>query len=217
MKANAIEILNSLFTRYPQLVICRQNVERAFHVLEDCYTAGGKVLVCGNGGSAADSEHIVGELMKGFVKRRPLTPEETGLLKAAFPDEGAHLSAGLQRALPAISLCSQTALMTAIGNDISLDMVFAQQAFGYGKRGDVLIGLSTSGNAMNVVNAVKVAKAFGLTTVGITAAGGGLMEKICDITILLPETETYKVQELTLPLYHTLCLMLEYSFFTECN
>jgi D-sedoheptulose 7-phosphate isomerase len=208
-----VDILEDLVARYPRLAGCRQDIEAAFHTLRRCFASGGKALVCGNGGSAADAEHIVGELMKGFVLKRPLTGEETGRLTAAFPTEGSEIAGKLQRALPAISLVSHTALTSAIANDTAQDMAFAQQVFGYGRQGDALIGLSTSGNAANVVNAARVARAFGLSTVCLTGAGGGLLAGICDVAIRMPEPETHLVQELTLPVYHALCLMLERAFF----
>jgi D-sedoheptulose 7-phosphate isomerase len=183
-----------------------------FLLLKECYLGGGKVLVCGNGGSAADSEHIIGELMKGFILKRRIKQEDRDRIKTMFPEDWQYLSENLQGALPAISLVSQSALAYAYINDVAPDMVFAQQLYGYAKEGDVLIGLSTSGNSKNVVNAIKVAKAFGVKTVGMTGDNGGIMKGICEITIQAPEHETYKIQELHLPVYHALCAMIESGY-----
>jgi len=212
-KHGADKILETLITEYKKLESCKLNIWNAFLLLRDCYGSGGKLLLCGNGGSAADSEHIVGELMKDFLLKRPLKEVECNRIKTNFPDEWEYLSHGLQRALPAISLVSHTSLISAYANDIDFDMVFAQQVYGYGKEGDILLGISTSGNSKNVVNALKVAKAFGLKTIGLTGGKGGKMKEICDISIIAPATETQKVQEYHLPIYHTLCAMLEVEFF----
>lgn len=208
-------ILNQLFEDYPKLESCQESIIEAYHLLQQCYSNRGKVLVCGNGGSAADAEHIVGELMKGFLSKRELTEADKERLRRAFPEEYQYLSVNLQRALPAISLVSQSALATAFINDVAPDMLFAQQVYGYGRAGDVLIGLSTSGNSKNVVNAVKVAKSFEIHTIGFTGENGGLMKSFCDVTITVPAKETFKVQEYHLPVYHALCAMIEREFFGE--
>ncbi len=208
-------ILNQLFEDYPKLESCQESIIEAYHLLQQCYSNRGKVLVCGNGGSAADAEHIVGELMKGFLSKRELTEADKERLRRAFPEEYQYLSVNLQRALPAISLVSQSALSTAFINDVAPDMLFAQQVYGYGRAGDVLIGLSTSGNSKNVVNAVKVAKSFEIHTIGFTGENGGLMKSFCDVTITVPAKETFKVQEYHLPVYHALCAMIEREFFGE--
>jgi D-sedoheptulose 7-phosphate isomerase len=212
-KYSADKILETLITEYKKLELCKLNIWDAFLLLRDCYSSGGKLLICCNGGSAADSEHIVGELMKGFLLKRFLKEEECDKIKSNFPDEWEYLSRGLQRALPAISLVSHTSLSSAYANDINSDMVFAQQVYGYGKEGDVLLGISTSGNSKNIVNALKVAKAFGLKTIGLTGGEGGKMKELCDVSIIAPAAETHKVQEYHLPIYHTLCAMLEVEFF----
>lgn len=209
------KILNTLITEYKGLETCKPTIWNAFLLLRDCYASGGKLLICGNGGSAADSEHIVGELMKGFLLKRPIEEEDCNKLKSYFPDEWQYLSQNLQKALPAISLVSHTSLSSAYANDIAADMVFAQQVYGYGKEGDVLLGISTSGNSKNVINAIKVAKAFGLGTIGLTGGDGGKMKELCDVTIIAPATQTHKVQEYHLPIYHALCVMLEAEFFKD--
>ena len=189
---------------HPCLKETADNIFAAYSLLADCYEKNGKLLVCGNGGSAADSDHIVGELMKGFRLKRPLSSRDRMKLSDAFPEEGQYLIDNLQGALPAISLSNHSALVTAYLNDVQPDMIFAQQVYGYGKPGDVLLGLSTSGNSRNVINAIKVATAFGLKTIGMTGESGGEMKGLCDITIRAPSSATYKVQEYHLPVYHAL-------------
>ena len=192
-----------LLIRYPQLNICKNDIENALALMIDTYKKGGKILVCGNGGSSADADHIVGELMKGFLKSRKVTDER-------IPQE---LREKLQGALPAISLSAHTSLMTAAINDNDADMVFAQQVYGYAKDNDLLIAISTSGNSKNVVNAVKVAKSLGIKTIALTGETGGELKQLADVTICAPSTETYKIQEYHLPIYHYLCASVENEFF----
>ncbi|WP_078431897.1 D-sedoheptulose-7-phosphate isomerase [Metabacillus halosaccharovorans] len=205
--------MEKLVTKYPELSSCRQDIEMAFKTLVSSYRHNGKVLLCGNGGSASDCEHIVGELMKGFTLKRPVDSEYRQRLLEIDPSEGEYLSKHLQQALPAISLVSQTALMTAFVNDVAADMVFAQQVYGYGNEQDVLIGLSTSGNSTNVTKAFKVAKALGMKTISLTGKSGGELKEISDVSICVPWDETVDIQERHLPIYHTLCIMLEKEFF----
>lgn len=195
----------NLYVRYPALEACKNDIENALKLIIDTYKSGGKVLVCGNGGSAADCEHIVGELMKGFMSKRKVNDER-------IPEE---LRDKLQGALPAISLPSQCAILSAYINDVDAEMMYAQLVYGYAKKEDLLIGISTSGNAKNVLNAVKVANAVGAKTLALTGAGGGLLGEEADVTIKIPETETYKVQEYHLPVYHYLCAMTEKYFFAN--
>lgn len=209
MKESIRKELDILFSHYPELRVCAGDIIDAFELLAVCYMEKGLIMTCGNGGSAADASHIVGELMKGFKLKRPLTQEEREALKAAFPEKGDCLAGNLQRAIPAIALTDQTALTSAFINDVAPDMVFAQQVFGYGKAGDVLFALSTSGNSRNILNACRVAKAFRIKTIGLTGEPGGEMKDLCDVTIRVPASETYRVQEYHLPVYHTLCAMLE--------
>ena len=192
-----------LFERYPQLNICTKDIKKALALMLDTYKKGGKILVCGNGGSASDADHIVGELMKGFLKDRKVTDER-------IPQE---LREKLQGALPAISLCAHTSLMTATMNDNDADMIFAQQVYGYANENDLLIALSTSGNSKNVVNAVKVAKALGVKVIALIGETGGVLKGLADITICAPSTETYKIQEYHLPIYHYLCAKVEEEIF----
>lgn len=198
--------LETLASRYPALRPCIPAIQEAFALLAHCFENGGKLLVCGNGGSAADADHIVGELMKGFYKKRPL-PAGTPVPHA--------LAQKLQGALPAIALTGHTALSTAFLNDVDPNMIFAQQVYGYGNEGDVFLGISTSGNAQNVVAAAEVAAAKKITTIALTGQAGGRLAGICQCSICVPETVTAYVQELHLPVYHTLCAMLEEAFFAE--
>ena len=196
-----------LFERYPAMASRREAVMAAYQTLRRCYENGNKLLLCGNGGSASDCAHIVGELMKGFFKKRPLNAV---LTKAIGP-----LAEKLQSALPAIDLTQHTSLSTAYLNDVDPQMLFAQQVLGHGKPGDVLLGISTSGNSENIIKTAIVAKALGLTVIGLTGVGGGEMAALCDVLIDVPAKVTADVQELHLPVYHTLCAMLEATFFAE--
>jgi D-sedoheptulose 7-phosphate isomerase len=205
--------LNILFERYQNLRICEEDIMAAYRQFDACFSRDGKILVCGNGGSAADAEHIVGELMKGFLLRRKLNEQDKGIIRRSFPKEAGYLTDHLQGALPAISLVSQSALSSAFINDVAADMVYAQQVYGYGQQGDLLIAISTSGNSMNVVNAVKIAKSFGLLTLGLTGEDGGMLRELCDVIVSLPSKETYRIQEYLLPVYHALCAMIEAKYF----
>jgi len=212
MEPRVESIFNELFHRYAELSACRDEIFDAYRTLVTCYDNNGKLLVCGNGGSASDADHIVGELMKGFLLPRKIDAVYEGKLSMQF-DDGTQLAAGLQKGLPAIALSAHSALLTAFCNDVSPDMVFAQQAFVYGRPEDVFMGLSTSGNATNVVNAAKIADSLSLPRIGITGRNGGKLAPLCSCAIRLPEDETRKVQELTLPVYHVLCAMVESHFF----
>ena len=211
-KVNENGSLDGLIARYPALGAVRAELEGAFGALYGCYLNGGKLLICGNGGSAADSEHIVGELMKSFKMKRPIDGEIAVNLRK-MGDCGIALAEKLEGALPAIALCGHTALSTAFGNDKDGFMIFAQQVYGYGNEGDALICLTTSGNSQNCVYAATVARAKGMKVIAVTGEGGGKMREIADICLTLPERETYLVQELTLPVYHWLCAELEAAFF----
>lgn len=207
------EHLNHLIDRYPKLIVCREDIIQAYELLEFAYQNGRKLLVCGNGGSASDSEHIVGELMKEFKLKRKIYGNQATALKDIDPELGQVLADNLQGALPAISLTGHPALQTAYMNDAVPELVFAQQVNGYGKAGDVFLGISTSGNSKNVLYAAVNAKAKGLKVIGLTGAKENKLMKFADVCIRVPETETFKIQELHLPVYHCLCLMLEQKFF----
>lgn len=194
-----------LYEHYPRLIQCKESIEKALELLINTYKNQGKVLLCGNGGSCADCEHIVGELMKGFMLKRTVTDERIPM----------DISSHLQGALPAISLPSQTAVLSAVSNDVEPSMMYAQLVYGYAKENDLLIALSTSGNSKNVVNAVKVAKTMDIQTLGLTGKCESQLSALCDVTVRVPEFETYKVQELHLPVYHYLCAMVEKEFFGE--
>jgi D-sedoheptulose 7-phosphate isomerase len=208
------QVMERLLERYPDLNRCAPAIRGAYELLERSYRGGGKLLVCGNGGSAADSEHIVGELMKGFVSRRPVPAEFRQKLGEFSPQEADYLADHLQGALPAIALVSHTALSSAYANDVAADMIYAQQVYGYGRPGDALLGISTSGNATNVANALRVARALGMSTIGLTGRDGGAMVSLCDVAICAPGQTTAEIQERHLPIYHALCMMLEEAFFS---
>lgn len=195
--------MNELLSRYPQLDECKDDIKKALDLILDTYRNGGKILVCGNGGSAADSEHIVGELMKGFLKKREVTDVH-------IPE---HLRKNLQGALPAISLPSQSAILSAFLNDVEPDMIYAQLVYGYAKENDLVIGISTSGNSKNIANAVETANCIGVKTLSLTGKNESTLSKISTVTVRVPETETYKIQELHLPVYHYLCAAAENIFF----
>lgn len=207
--------IQRLIERYPDLAGCAPAIEAAYSVLVAAFQQRRKLLICGNGGSAADSEHIVGELMKGFHLRRPLSAAIREHLISEWLQEGAYLSEHLQGALPALSLSTHTAFATAFANDVAADLVFAQQVYGYGEPGDVLLCISTSGRSTNVCHAARVAHTLGLHTIGLTGSDGGLLATLCDITICVPRSAVEDIQEMHLPVYHSLCLMLEEHFFCE--
>lgn len=206
-------LVDQLVERYPALTAVRMAIEEACNQLIACYEQGGKLLVCGNGGSCSDSDHIVGELMKSFELKRPVKSEIQEKLALSDPERGSYLASHLQQGLPAISLTAHTALITAIANDIHGDIIFAQQVIGYGKEGDVLLAISSSGNSQNVVDACLVARAMDLKVIGLTGETGGKMKELCNILINVPGRRTAFVQELHLPVYHLLCLAIEHHFF----
>jgi D-sedoheptulose 7-phosphate isomerase len=199
--------LDKLLQRCPQLAGCRPDVEQAFTSLRDCFRSGGKALLCGNGGSAADCEHWAGEMLKGFVHKRSLSQAE----KKDLP---AELGSRLQGALPVIPLTGFVSLNTAFANDVDPRLIFAQLVWGLGRPGDVLVGISTSGNARNVCAATEAAKARGLFRIGLSGRTGGQLGSLCDLCIRVPADETYSIQELHLPIYHCLSMMLEDEFFS---
>ena len=209
-----MKVFDRLFTAYPALTVCADDISKAFALLRRTYADGGRVYVCGNGGSAADCLHITGELMKGFVKKRPVSfPPE---IRAALPAETACLlEQKLQGALPCHSLTAETALITALCNDVSPDMIFAQQIYGYGRKGDCLVCISTSGGAVNVCLAAELAGALGLHTVALTGRGGGKLAGLCSAAVRVPAAATPEVQQWHLPVYHALCEALEEAFYHD--
>ncbi len=211
MKNNPV--FKELIQRYPKLAVNGDAIQKAAECLIGCFVNGRKLLVCGNGGSSSDSDHITGELMKGFEHKRPLGESFKTSLVNSGSDRGKYIAGKLQQGFPVISLSAHTALLTAVANDIGADLIFAQQVAGYGQEGDLLLAISTSGNSQNIIDAIITAKAKGMIVIGMTGEQGGKMKAICDILINVPETRTLYIQELHFPVYHSLCLMVERHFF----
>jgi D-sedoheptulose 7-phosphate isomerase len=211
------EIINNLTERYPAINELSGKIKEAAETIIKCYQEGGKVLVCGNGGSCASADHIVGELMKGFERKRPVEQKLKDKLEEIAGERGKYLGNKLEKALPAISLNAHSALITAISNDTDASLIFAQQVAGYGNQGDILIGISSSGSSQNVIDAVITARAKEMIVIGMTGATGGRMKQYCDILLNVPETRTALVQELHLPVYHAICLIAEDHFFGPTN
>ena len=210
----AYQELATLEERYPVLRPLDKELREAFSMMKRCFEKGGKLLLCGNGGSSADGDHIVGELMKAFCKKRKIKPELLSQLKELYGDtEASYFENHLEVGLPAISFSSQTALHTAFSNDQDETLFYAQCLLGYGKKEDLLFGISTSGNAKNVGYALKLAKAMGIPSILLTGKDGGSGKEYADLAIIAPSMETYQIQELHLPIYHCLCLMVEQYFF----
>ena len=205
--------LEELIARYPQLDVCKKDIEKAYLLLQKTYDHNGKLLIAGNGGSAADSEHIAGELMKRFKITRPINKQLANKLMAIDPERGERLVQNLEMPLRAVPLTSHIAITTAYMNDADATGVFAQQMLGFGDEGDVFLAISTSGNSENIISACVVAKALGIKIIGLTGQKESKLSKVSDICIKVPETETYKIQELHLPVYHALCLMLESNYY----
>ena len=208
-------IFSALGRNYPDITPCLDSIENAYTIMERSFADGHKLLVCGNGGSAADSEHLVAELMKGFLLKRALSEERCAPFVAGFGEAGAALAAQLEGALPAIALTGHNSLSTAVANDGAPDAMFAQQVWGYGQRGDVLLAITTSGNSVNVMNALRVAKVKGLKTIGLTGKSGGSMKELCDVAVCVPCEVTHEIQERHLPIYHAWAIALEARFFGD--
>jgi D-sedoheptulose 7-phosphate isomerase len=205
--------LNTLYRRHPVLAPCQDSIYEAEALLCDAWASAHKLLICGNGGSAADGIHVVGELMKGFRHARPIPESDRIRIGALAGEVSDYICDHLQVALPALALVTEVGLTTAFTNDVAADLVFAQQVYGYGVAGDVLLAISTSGNSKNVVYAAQVARSFGLHVIALTGASGGVLADIATVAIKVPEQEVYKIQELHLPVYHALCLAAEEEFF----
>lgn len=206
-------MINELINRYPSLDSCKAEIGAARDMIIGCYENGGKLLLSGNGGSSADCDHIVGELMKGFLLKRPIDEETKARMKDASPDLSDKTLDSLQMGLPAISLTSISALNTAFSNDVDPELIYAQSVLALGKAGDVLIAISTSGNAKNVCEAARVARAIGMKVVALTGKDGGELKHLSDVCVIAPECETYKIQEYHLPIYHHICAEVEEHFF----
>jgi D-sedoheptulose 7-phosphate isomerase len=207
--------LDQLFERYPELSGLRNSITDVAGMIIHCYTRGGKLLICGNGGSSADADHFAAELMKSFESGRSLDESLKERFLEISGTRGRFLGEKLEHSLPAISLPSNTALTTAISNDIDPSLIFAQQVIGYGEEGDVLIGISTSGNSQNIVDACITAKVLNLNVIGITGETGGKMKHYCDLLVNVAETRTARVQELHLPVLHSICLIVENHFYSH--
>lgn len=208
-----VKELQVLLSRYPALEPLNDNLYKSVELIAESVANGGKMLVCGNGGSASDSLHIVGELMKSFVLKRNISDELRNKIAFSYPDEAEYYINNLQGALPAISLVNEVALITAFGNDQSSELAFAQQVLGYGKPGDVLIAISTSGNSANVLHAARIARILGVNVISLTGQGGGKLKDLSDVLLNVPSNITYQIQEFHLPVYHALCLALEQEFY----
>ena len=206
-------MIKELIKRYPALECCKEQIEAARDTLIECYEKGGKLLLCGNGGSSADCDHIVGELMKGFLLKRPINEADKARMRADSPELSDKTLNSLQMGLPAISLTSISALNTAFANDVDPELIYAQSVFALGKADDVLIAISTSGNAKNVCEAARVARAIGMKVIALTGKDGGELKYLSDMSIVAPECETYMIQELHLPIYHYICAEVEKHFF----
>lgn len=211
----AYDYLEDLINRYPKLRSCKTEIWKTYQLILECYKNNGTLLIAGNGGSAADADHMVGELMKGFKLKREISKEMITALENVDTDMGRLLADKLQQTLPAIALHSHSSLNTAYANDVDSRLIFAQQVYGYGKTGDVFFAISTSGNSENIIYAAITAKAKGMTVVGLTGADGGDLKEYLDVAVRVPEKEAYMAQELHLPIYHCLCLMLEAEIFGE--
>jgi D-sedoheptulose 7-phosphate isomerase len=208
-----LDYIQQLITRYPSLEPVKNNISAAFDIITDSYTNGGKLLIAGNGGSASDAEHIAGELMKTFEKKRTLPDSFIMDIKKVNVEIADYLIPRMQPGLPAIALSGHASLNTACINDIDGNITFAQQVYGYGKETDVLLAISTSGNSKNILYAAAVAKAKKLKIIALSGGSGGALKNFADVSIIVPETETFRIQELHLPVYHCLCQMLENHFF----
>lgn len=215
LEARLQKHIDCLIERYPMLSSIKKEIIDAYFIMEETYQKDGKLMVAGNGGSAADSEHIAGELMKRFKTPRPVSKEFAQKLRQVDPMRGAHLADNLERSLMAIPLVAHEALTTAYINDVDGYGVFAQQLFGFGRSGDVFLGISTSGNSQNIMSATVVARALGIKVIGLTGQQGGELAEVADVCVRVPEKETYMIQELHLPIYHCWCLMLEEKFFGQ--
>lgn len=213
MKDNSSKYIEDLIIRYPKLLSIKANIIEAIESMIVCTSNHGKYLVCGNGGSASDSDHIVGELMKGFVLDRRIDFDLEHEIREKFSEDADYIISNLQKGIPAISLSSHNALTSAFSNDKAPDLIFAQQVLGYGQKQDILFAISTSGNSKNIVYAAQVAQALGIKVISLTGETGGKLQKLSDILINVPEKETFKIQELHLPIYHVICLVLENEFF----
>lgn len=215
LQQETIRAIDRLIERYPMLAELHADLLRCVELMTTAYHNGNKIMVCGNGGSAADSMHIVGELLKSFALQRPLSKDLEEKLREQYGELAEYYIGNLQEAIPAISLVSETSLFTAYGNDNAADLVFAQQVLGQGKAGDVLIAISTSGNSSNILHAARIARIVGIPVVAMTGQSGGKLRELSDVLLAVPERETHQVQELHLPIYHAICMAVERELFAN--
>lgn len=213
MKDRTIQIMESFYNKHPEFTLIKENIMEACQLITDAYRIGGKLLVCGNGGSCADSDHIVSELMKGFLLYRPLDIELKNRFKQYFGENGWKVSEKLQYSLPAISLNAHISFSTAFTNDVDAELAYAQQVMGYGKKEDVIIGISTSGNAKNVYFAFMTARVKGMKCIALSGRDGGKLASIADCSLIVPHNETYLIQEHHLVIYHFICSFIESEMF----
>lgn len=215
MKERTNNLLNEFYLRYPNLEYLKSHISKSLYELVECYKNGKKILVCGNGGSCADGEHIAGELLKSFMLKRKIDVELEKKLKDSYNEEGEYIANNLQQGIKCIPLTSFSALNTAFANDCDEKMTFAQLTNVFGNNGDILIGISTSGNSKNVVYAAKVARVKNMKVIALTGESGGKLKDIADILLNVPSTETFKIQEYHLPIYHILCACIESEIFEK--
>ena len=213
MKAQTEKLINDFLARREDLVFMKEQIITAVQVLTEAFKNSKKLLLCGNGGSCADCEHIAGELLKGFLLKRPVCSELAEAMEKNYGEAGKQIASKLQQGLPAISLATHCGAISAFANDVDAELVYAQQVLAYGRKGDVLLGISTSGNAKNVAAAVMTAKTIGMYTIGLTGKDGGKLAELSDLALIMPQTETYRIQEDHLAVYHLLCAMIEYELF----
>lgn len=205
--------VNAFFERHPDLLPLKDQILEACHTLITVFQNGNKLLLCGNGGSCADCDHIAGEFLKGFLLKRPVYTEIQNVMADKYGEMGAEIAEKLQMGLPTISLVTHSAAISAFENDVDPELIYAQQVLAYGKPGDVLIGISTSGGAKNVAAAVMTANSIGVKTIGLTGKDGGKLAQLADLALIMPECETYRIQEDHLAVYHLLCAVVEYEIF----
>ena len=213
MKAQSEQLVKDFFARREDLIFMQSKIITVVQVLIEAFKNGNKLLLCGNGGSCADCEHIAGELLKGFLLKRPVCSELADAMEKSYGEAGKQIACKLQQGLPAISLGTHAGAISAFANDVDSELIYAQQVLAYGCKGDVLLGISTSGNAKNVAAAVMTAKTLGMYTIGLTGKDGGKLAELSDLALIMPQTETYRIQEDHLAVYHLLCAMIEYELF----
>lgn len=213
MKEITQNFINSFFERHPDLLPLQERILRACNTLITAFQNGNKLLLCGNGGSCADCDHIAGEFLKGFLLKRPVDEELKNIMVEKYGEAGAEIAGKLQQGLPTISLNTHSAAISAFENDVDPELIYAQQVLAYGKPGDVLIGISTSGSAKNVAAAVMTANSLNLHTIGLTGKDGGKLAQLAQLSLVMPQCETYRIQEDHLAVYHLLCAVVEYEIF----